>query len=68
MGGDRQSIRRQVGLTSRQVSEHRRASKARHDDIDNGRLICVIGIAPAKPAEFLILRIQQKTLDNPVPN
>jgi phage tail sheath protein FI len=32
-------------------------------DIDNGRLICVIGIAPVKPAEFVIFRIQQKTLD-----
>jgi phage tail sheath protein FI len=31
------------------------------DDIDNGRLICVIGIAPVKPAEFVIFRIQQKT-------
>jgi phage tail sheath protein FI len=33
------------------------------DDIDNGRLICLIGIAPVKPAEFVIFRIQQKTLD-----
>ncbi len=33
------------------------------DDIDNGRLICVIGIAPVKPAEFVIFRIQQKTRD-----
>lgn len=31
------------------------------DDIDNGRLICVIGIAPVKPAEFVIFRIQQFT-------
>lgn len=30
-------------------------------DIDNGRLICIIGIAPVKPAEFVIFRIQQKT-------
>lgn len=29
------------------------------DDIDNGRLICVIGIAPTKPAEFVIFRIAQ---------
>ncbi len=29
------------------------------DDIDNGRLVCVIGIAPTKPAEFVILRIAQ---------
>ena len=31
------------------------------DDIDNGRLICVIGIAPVKPAEFVIFRIAQWT-------
>ena len=31
------------------------------DDIDNGRLICQVGIAPVKPAEFVIFRIQQKT-------
>ncbi|MBQ3077056.1 MAG: phage tail sheath subtilisin-like domain-containing protein [Clostridia bacterium] len=31
------------------------------DDIDNGRLICNIGIAPVKPAEFVIFRITQKT-------
>jgi phage tail sheath protein FI len=29
------------------------------DDIDNGRLICVIGVAPTKPAEFVIFRIAQ---------
>lgn len=29
------------------------------DDIDNGRLIVVIGIAPVKPAEFVIFRIAQ---------
>lgn len=32
-------------------------------EIDNGQLICEIGIAPVKPAEFVIFRIQQKTLD-----
>lgn len=31
------------------------------DDIDNGRLICQIGIAPVKPAEFVIFRITQNT-------
>jgi len=30
-------------------------------DIDNGRLICLIGIAPVKPAEFVIFRISQHT-------
>lgn len=29
------------------------------DDIDNGRLIMVIGVAPVKPAEFVIIRIGQ---------
>ena len=33
------------------------------DDIDNGRLICLIGVAPVKPAEFVIFRITQKTQD-----
>jgi phage tail sheath protein FI len=33
------------------------------DDFDNGRLICVIGVAPVKPAEFVIFRISQKTLE-----
>ena len=31
------------------------------DDIDNGRLVCVIGVAPVKPAEFVIFRITQHT-------
>ena len=30
-------------------------------DIDQGRLIALIGIAPVKPAEFVILRISHKT-------
>ena len=30
-------------------------------DIDNGRLIMIIGIAPVKPAEFVIFRIGQWT-------
>ncbi len=34
------------------------------NDIDNGRLICLIGVAALKPAEFVIFRIGQKTLDN----
>jgi len=31
------------------------------DDLDNGRLICRIGVAVAKPAEFVIFRISQFT-------
>ncbi len=34
------------------------------DDIDNGRLICNIGIAPVKPAEFVIFRITQHTAES----
>ena len=30
-------------------------------DIDAGRLICQIGVAPVKPAEYVIVRIFQKT-------
>ena len=33
------------------------------DNIDNGRLICVIGVAPVKPAEFVIIRIEQRTIE-----
>lgn len=29
------------------------------DDLDNGRLIMIVGIAPTKPAEFVIIRIGQ---------
>jgi len=32
------------------------------DDIDNGRLICVIGAAPVKPGEYVVFRITKKTL------
>lgn len=34
------------------------------DDLDNGRLVCEIGIAPLRPAEFLILRIGQWTAEH----
>jgi hypothetical protein len=30
-------------------------------DIERGRLVCLVGVAPLKPAEFLILRIQHQT-------
>jgi phage tail sheath protein FI len=30
-----------------------------HDDIENGRLIAIVGIAPVFPAEFVIIRIGQ---------
>jgi hypothetical protein len=31
------------------------------NDLDNGRLVCVVGVAPVRPAEFVILRIGQWT-------
>ena len=33
------------------------------NDLDNGRLICLIGVSPTKPAEFVIFRIGQWTAD-----
>ena len=33
------------------------------DDIMNGRLICEVGIAPSRPAEFVIFRVTQFTSD-----
>jgi uncharacterized protein len=37
------------------------ASTMTQDDLDNGRLVCLIGVAAAKPAEFVIFRISQWT-------
>ncbi|MFJ9561464.1 phage tail sheath family protein [Streptomyces fuscichromogenes] len=37
------------------------ASTMTADDLDNGRLICVVGVAAAKPAEFVVFRISQST-------
>ena len=34
------------------------------NDLDNGRLVCLIGVAPLRPAEFVIFRIGQKTADS----
>nr|WP_290669055.1 phage tail sheath subtilisin-like domain-containing protein [Ardenticatena sp.] len=33
------------------------------NDIDNGRLICLVGVASVRPAEFVIFRIGQWTAD-----
>jgi uncharacterized protein len=33
------------------------------NDLDNGRLVCLIGVAAIKPAEFVIFKIGQKTAD-----
>lgn len=34
------------------------------DDIMNGRLICNIGIAPSRPAEFVVFRVTQHTAES----
>ncbi|MBC8008532.1 MAG: phage tail sheath family protein [Burkholderiales bacterium] len=34
------------------------------NDLDNGRLICLVGVAAIKPAEFVVFRIGQKTADS----
>jgi hypothetical protein len=34
------------------------------NDLDNGRMICLVGVAPTRPAEFVIFRIGQWTADS----
>lgn len=36
------------------------------NDLDNGRLVCLIGLAPLRPAEFVVFRIGQWTADRKV--
>jgi len=36
------------------------------NDLDNGRLICLVGVAALKPAEFVIFRIGQWTADRKI--
>jgi phage tail sheath protein FI len=38
------------------------------NDLDNGRLICLVGVAPNMPAEFITFRITQQTADAKPPN
>lgn len=33
------------------------------NDLDNERLVCLVGVAPLKPTEFVIFRIGQWTAD-----
>ena len=40
-----------------------RCDRSTMTHLDNGRLICHIGVAALKPAEFVIVRISQKTAD-----
>ena len=68
--GARAPLDRQLpdaGLAQRRASKGTKAEEAffvkcdrttmTQTDIDNGRLICVVGVAPVKPAEFVIVRI-----------
>jgi phage tail sheath protein FI len=36
------------------------------DEIDNDRLICIIGFAPVKPAEFVIFRLARSQSDSEI--
>jgi len=36
------------------------------NDLDNGRLVCLVGVAPLRPAEYVIFRIGQWTADSKV--
>ena len=38
-------------------------STMKQNDLDNGRLVCLIGVAALKPAEFVMFRIGQWTAD-----
>ena len=33
------------------------------DDLDHGRLVALVGVAPLRPAEFVVIRIGQSTAD-----
>ena len=33
------------------------------NDLDNGRMICLVGLAPSRPAEYVIFRVGQWTAD-----
>ncbi len=55
---------RLMGLTPEQAFFVRcDRSTMTQNDIDNGRLICEIGVAVLKPAEFVIFRIGQKLIE-----
>ena len=34
-------------------------------DLDAGRLVCLVGVAPVRPAEFVVFRLGQWTADRP---
>ncbi len=33
------------------------------NDIDSGRMVCLVGVSPLRPAEYVVFRIGQKTAD-----
>jgi phage tail sheath protein FI len=33
------------------------------DGIDNGRLVCLVGIAPVRPVKFVSVRISQRRIE-----
>jgi hypothetical protein len=42
-------------------------SSMTQSDLDNGRLVAIVGVAPVRPAEFVVLRIGQWTADTGQP-
>jgi uncharacterized protein len=46
---------------------HCNADTMSQSDLDNGRLICIVGVAPVKPAEFVIFQISLLTQPGPNP-
>jgi phage tail sheath protein FI len=53
-----------LGSTSRQAYFVRcDRTTMTQNDLDNGRLICLVGVAPVRPAEFVIFRVGQWTAD-----
>jgi len=53
-----------LGFTPKEayvVARDRRAMT--QNKIDNGRLICLVGVSPLRPAEFVFFRIGQTTLE-----
>jgi phage tail sheath protein FI len=39
-------------------------SSMTQDDLDDGRLVCLVGVAPLRPAEFVVIRIGRWTADH----
>ena len=39
------------------------AAGVTQNDLDNGRLVCEVGVAISKPTKFAVLRVGRKTVD-----